>query len=242
MTWTTPTPPVSGTVITVPWAETYVIDNSNHLRGMLPDPGAAGKVHLSTGADTAGWFDAAPDSDLLDGKAAGNASGNIPVSNTTMCVDLNAEFLGGYRVSDITAGAVPAGTSPYWRGTNASIPSGWADITGVGYNPSFAGRTVRVAHAGLAYNTLGGSDTVNILHSHNFFGGHSGSITIDNNTDGDTEKVWSSGDSERTFANDTHGHTGSVNINNHNSATEPNLSTTQSVQNLYGAMPMMVKV
>lgn len=35
------------------------------------------------------------DADLLDGKDAGNASGNIPISNGTVCTNLNADLLDG---------------------------------------------------------------------------------------------------------------------------------------------------
>ncbi len=54
------------------------------------------------------------DADLLDGYDSGNASGEIPISNTIICVDLNADLLDGqegsfYRnASNLNAGTVPA--------------------------------------------------------------------------------------------------------------------------------------
>jgi len=38
------------------------------------------------------------DADKLDGKQSGNASGNIPVSNGTVCTNLNADKLDGYHI------------------------------------------------------------------------------------------------------------------------------------------------
>jgi hypothetical protein len=48
------------------------------------------------------------DADLLDAKQSGNASGNIPISNATLNVDLNADMLDGLHSSDFF------GTSDDW--------------------------------------------------------------------------------------------------------------------------------
>jgi hypothetical protein len=42
--------------------------------------------------------------DLLDGKHAGNASGNVPVSNGTLNINLNADLLDGKHLSEIGGG------------------------------------------------------------------------------------------------------------------------------------------
>lgn len=44
------------------------------------------------------------DADLLDGKHAGNASGNVPVSNGTLNINLNADLLDGKHLSEIGGG------------------------------------------------------------------------------------------------------------------------------------------
>lgn len=55
MTWTSPSTVATGDTITASLWNTYVRDNSNHLRGMLPDPGAAGMVPYSNSSTTAVW-------------------------------------------------------------------------------------------------------------------------------------------------------------------------------------------
>lgn len=55
MTWTSPSTVATGDTITASLWNTYVRDNSNHLRGMLPDPGAAGLLPYSNSSTTATW-------------------------------------------------------------------------------------------------------------------------------------------------------------------------------------------
>jgi hypothetical protein len=59
MAWSTPVTPVSGTVITVAWATSAVVDPVNWLRRLTgnADPPGAGHVALSTSTTLAGWFD-----------------------------------------------------------------------------------------------------------------------------------------------------------------------------------------
>jgi hypothetical protein len=50
----------------------------------------------ATTAETANTADQANDSDMLDGKPAGNADGNIPVNNGLLNANLNADYLDGF--------------------------------------------------------------------------------------------------------------------------------------------------
>jgi hypothetical protein len=50
----------------------------------------------ATTAETANTADHANDSDMLDGKLAGNADGNIPVNNGLLNANLNADYLDGF--------------------------------------------------------------------------------------------------------------------------------------------------
>ena len=65
--------------------------------------GAAEEVHNHDSAYL-GKMAQAEDSKKLDGKSAGDASGNIPVSNGTLSSNLNADLLDGVHLTDIRLG------------------------------------------------------------------------------------------------------------------------------------------
>lgn len=64
------------------------------------------------------------DSDSVDGYHAGNASWNVPVSNGTLCVNLNAEKLGGQTAMQLVP---PGAIMAFARSTP---PDGWLECNG----------------------------------------------------------------------------------------------------------------
>lgn len=97
----------------------------------------------------------------LAGKAAGNASGNIPISNGTLCEDLNADKLDGNEASAFAGAAhghnvATANDDGFMANTMvqklASIASG-AEVN----QNAFSNLIVR--YAGLFYNLLASSKT-----------------------------------------------------------------------------------
>lgn len=108
MTWTAPATPVALTAITVAFYNTNIRDNLNHLRGMLPDPGAANRMPISSSATAAAWgpltLAVIPDGLLTAAKfAAGAAVGNI--ANATLTA---AMLAAGAAASNVGAGGVSA--------------------------------------------------------------------------------------------------------------------------------------
>ncbi len=92
----------------------------------LANPTAtAGKTAVNGTATTAMRSDAAPaisDSDMVDGVHAGNASGNVPLSNGTKNVNLNAELWAGMKL--LTKGRItlqPAQSQGDYLFTNTYI-------------------------------------------------------------------------------------------------------------------------
>ena len=115
MTWTSPATPTGGTAITVSFYTTNIGNNLSHLRNLVPDASASGKVLTSTSTTTATFQD--------------------PVS--------------------FTAGMIMG-----WNASNATIPSGWTELT--------AARDCFIigANGSYAFDATGGAATVNIQHSH----------------------------------------------------------------------------
>ena len=74
-------------------------------------------------ADHADSADAASNADRLDGYDAGNASGQVPISNGTLCIDLNADKLDGYDAGN-SAGQVPVSNGTVCSGLNADLLDG----------------------------------------------------------------------------------------------------------------------
>lgn len=99
----------------------------------------------------------------LAGKAAGNASGNIPISNGTKCEDLNAAKLEGHPASDFAGSAhghnvATANDDGFMSNTNFQKLAGIASGAEVNQN---AFSNVIVRYAGLFYNLLASSKTDN---------------------------------------------------------------------------------
>jgi hypothetical protein len=93
------------------------------------------------------------DADLLDGYHAGNASGQIPLSNGTVNTNLNADLLDGKHASDfvLKSGDTINGNLVINGYTNVSLPSSiagwrWGDGTGL-WNPKTSWKLVGGRHA-----------------------------------------------------------------------------------------------
>lgn len=145
---------------------------------------ASGQVGSTVAAGTAPLIVTSPtlitnlNADLLDGLNAGNATGQIPISNGTMNVNCNVERLGGSTKAEIIAsipGAVvevPAGVVAMWK--TGTAPTGWT------IDSAFAGRIAAGAGGSFgAVNSTGGSATHNhtVLHNHPLdMGGGTGTV------------------------------------------------------------------
>lgn len=81
-------------------------------------PGAWRKIWTSGNDGSASNLDA----HLLDGNSLGNGSGQVPVSNGALNVNLNAQMLGGSTLAQINQ--VPSGLGGFFA-TAGGIPSGW---------------------------------------------------------------------------------------------------------------------
>lgn len=79
-----------------PWDAETPIDTTNldHVESGVK-AAADGVDDLVDGTTPAG------DADKLDGKDSGNASDNIPVSNGTVCTNLNADMIDGCHATDL---------------------------------------------------------------------------------------------------------------------------------------------
>jgi hypothetical protein len=63
------------------------------------------------------------DADLLDGNQSGNSSGQIPISNGTICTNLNADLLDGYHAGN-ASGQIPISNGVVCNNLNAGLFQG----------------------------------------------------------------------------------------------------------------------
>lgn len=92
MTWTSPFTAVTGAVITAAGWNTSGRDNLNHLRALLPDPGAANRLLTASSTSAAAFSNPSGDTVLAAGSITGNSGtsaigsgvihGNRMIANT----------------------------------------------------------------------------------------------------------------------------------------------------------------
>jgi hypothetical protein len=117
--------------------------------------------------------------DTLDGYHAGNAEDQIPVSNGTVCTNLNADLLEGKHGSEW----LPNGIICMWKGSAATVPTGWALCDGANGTPNLQNRFIVAAGPTYGQGTTGGSATANIAHTHPFSATTSTEVANDNVAD-----------------------------------------------------------
>jgi len=79
--------------------------------------------------------------DKVDGYHAGNSSGQVAVSNGTLCTNLNADKVDGYHVSDLDGRYVNEGQSNSI--TSAMIQNGTIQFADLGQNGAASGQVVK---------------------------------------------------------------------------------------------------
>lgn len=160
MTFTSPFTAVTGAVITAAGWNTSGRDNLSHLRAILPDPGAANKVLVSTSASAAAFALLLPDNmDSVDS----------PADDEVLTYDSGTGQFEWQAVSGLLT-SVPSGMGA-WVPTAAAIPSGFTRYSSLdGRIPVGAGTTFSVT---FTENTNYGSSWQHdhtIGHTHTYSG------------------------------------------------------------------------
>lgn len=117
------------------------------------------------------------DADLLDGMQAGNASGNIPISNSTLNTNLNADMLDGKHASN-GSGNIPLSNGTVNTNLNADMLDGFHAASFVrsiqGVAPDVNGNVVvdLVSKVSRSGDTMSGqlTNTSGLLHLYGYGG------------------------------------------------------------------------
>lgn len=126
MAWTSPVQPISGTVITVAWATSTIVDNLNWLRALTggADPPAANRIIRSTSTSATTWDQVTTDC------IANSAVTNDKIAGDTITESklVNGTIIESKLNSAVTAKLVPSGLIAAFR-TAGAIASGWSRFT-----------------------------------------------------------------------------------------------------------------
>lgn len=150
MPWTAPQPPVSGTTITVAYAQTNIVDSQNHLRLMTgnADPPGADYAIISTSSSLTHWAKI-PDAALADAKisktnvggtggpnaqlltgfyeslAGEGVGGGQPYTADWLFLNIRQNNLGAFHASQL-AWDIASNTGPWVRQISSGVAGAWA--------------------------------------------------------------------------------------------------------------------
>ncbi len=143
-------------------------------------------------------------------------------STTIASAKINQNF------DDLLSGintAMPSGGIIIWSGAVASIPSGWYLCDGNNSTPDLRGKFIIGAGGAYTKGSVGGSETINIAHTHGYSGNTSNNSDMSNRSK--TNDLMS-------CASDPHYHS-------YSGTTGSGLSTTQSILPPYFALAYIMK-
>lgn len=172
-------------------------------------------------------------------------------STVAKSAEVNQNFAD--TTSDIT-GAMPSGGIIMWSGAIVDIPSGWNICDGTNGTPDLRDRFVIGAGSTYAVDDIGGSDSVNLQHSHTV-NGHTHSIAHTHNYSTTTgtesaQKFFPSEDGPKSTADSSHTHSvngttagaSSASSGSSSPGTNNALSTSQSILPPYYALAYIMKL
>jgi len=131
------TTPIPSTVFTAPdrWMQVKVETETLTPRTRISSMGygyQAEQADNATQWSSHNWGDLYPNADKVDGYHAGNSSGQVPISNGTVCTNLNADKLDGYDYNNL----------PYAPTNHTHTLTYGGDLSGSGTVPGTVNATV----------------------------------------------------------------------------------------------------